>query len=121
MSSTEAEYISIWMGVKEVMWIRRLVQGLGILDGASEPTKMLVDNQASISLSHNSSVNRRTKHIDVRYHFTRQAIQDGVVRLEYCRTEDMVADMLTKALGRVKLQKFVCGSGLHECESASSN
>lgn len=48
MSSTEAEYISICTGVKELRWIRRLVQGVGIVDGVDDPTTMLVDNQTRV-------------------------------------------------------------------------
>lgn len=112
LSSTESEYISLCSGVKETIWIRRLVRGIGNVTRIDEPTVLLTDNQGGMKLASNASVNRRTKHIDVRFHFTRQAVQDGTVCLEYCPTEEMVADMLTKGLGRVKLEKFVEGCGL---------
>ena len=119
LSSAESEYIGLCLGVKETVWIRRLVSGLGLVDGVDAPTTVLLDNQASDRLAHNASINRRTKHIDVRYHYTRKAIEDKVVKLEYCPTEEMVADMLTKPLGRVKLQNFVASAGLTPSESAS--
>jgi hypothetical protein len=48
----------------------------------------------------------RTKHIDIRYHFIRQNIEDGYISLEYCPTEEMVADILTKALPAHKVSYF---------------
>lgn len=47
----------------------------------------------------------RTKHLDIRYHFIRQHVEDGIIRLEYIPTADMVADGLTKALARVKFER----------------
>jgi len=118
-SSAESEYISMCAGAKEVTWLRRLVSGLGVVPDMGKPTVMHVDNQAAMAMARNSSVNRRNKHIDVRYHFTRQAVQDGTLQLQYCPTDEMTADMLTKALGRVKLERFVRSSGLDEAEAAS--
>lgn len=112
LSSTESEYISMCSGVKETIWVRRLIIDIGSVPGMDEPTSLMTDNQGGIKLANNASVNRRTKHIDVRFHFTRQAIENGTVRLEYCPTEEMIADMLTKGLGRVKLERFVHRSGL---------
>ena len=120
MSSAESEYISMCAGAKETVWLRRLIAGLGVFDDVDKPTVVHVDNQAAIALAHNSAVNRRNKHIDVRYHFTRQCVEDGALELQYCPTDDMVADMLTKALGRVKLQRFVWSAGMRESESAAS-
>ena len=120
MSSAESEYISLCTGVKETVWLRRLLSGLEVLSDVDKPTVVHVDNQAAIALAHTNAVNRRNKHIDVRYHFTRQAVHDGIVQLQYCPTELMVADMLTKPLGRVKLVGFVEAAGMREAKAASS-
>ena len=118
LSSAESEYISMCNGARKTVWLRRLVSGMKIIDGMGDPTTMLVDNTAAKALSNSSAVNRRNKHIDVRFHYTRQVIEDGILKPRYCPTEDMVADMLTKPLGRVKLQKFRKEAGLHETECA---
>ena len=118
LSSAEAEYISMCNGCRETMWLRRLVDGLQVVPRMNGPTSMFVDNQGAISMAHTHAVNRRNKHIDVRYHFNRQAVEDGVVELKYCPTEDMIADMFTKALGRIKLEKFRLGAGLDVTKSA---
>jgi hypothetical protein len=119
MSSAESEYISMSTGAKETIWLRRLVDGLHVVPDTCQPTTMFVDNQAAIALGHNAAVNRRNKHIDVRYHFVRQAIEDKVLQIEYCPTEEMAADMLTKALGRVKLEHFQSAVGLSISQGAS--
>ena len=119
MSSAEAEYISLCSGIKEVIWLRRLWKGLEVVPGMSEPTIACVDNQAAMSIALNMSVNRRNKHIDVRYHFNREAVRSGIVRLKYCPSEEMVADMLTKGLRRTKLVKFIEMSGMRKTTAAS--
>ena len=104
LSSTEAEYISLCTGVKEAIWLRRLVSNLGIkLKVGHGPMLLLVDNQGAIDLAQNGSTNRRTKHIDVRYHFNREAVTKKIVQLKYCPSEKMAADILTKILGKVKM------------------
>ena len=120
MSSAESEYISMSNGCKETVWLRRLVKGMEVVPRMNEPTTMFSDNQAAMAMTQSYAVNRRNKHIEVRYHNTRRAVEDGVVELEYCPTEDMTADMMTKALGRVKLQKFRRAAGLQVSESATT-
>ena len=111
-SSAESEYISMCNGAKETVWLRRLVAGLQVVPGMTEATIAHVDNKAAIALGHSAAVNRRNKHIDVRFHYTRQVIDDGELEVQYCPTEEMLADLFTKALGRVKLQYFVRGLGM---------
>jgi hypothetical protein len=73
---------------------------------------ILADNQGSIKLAENDSTSKRTKHIDIRYHFTKNAILEGKITLKHCSTTEMVANMMTKALGKVKLDEFVELAGL---------
>jgi hypothetical protein len=120
LSSAESEYISMCNGARETVWLRRLLKGLGVVPDMEKPTMMLVDNQAAMALAQTASVNRRNKHIDVRFHYIRQAIEDGVLTPRYLPTDEMAADMLTKALGRVKLEKFRKEVGLNETESAET-
>ena len=120
MSSTESEYISLSSGVNETLWLRRLLRGLHVVADMDKPTNFFVENQAAMDISQNSAVNRRNKHINVRYHFSRQAIQDGEVSLTYFPIEEMIADMFTKPLGREKLDFFVKAAGLSKAESAQT-
>jgi hypothetical protein len=68
---------------------------------------ILADNQGSIREAENDSTSKAKKHIDVRYHFRTNAILEGEITLKYRSTSEMVADMMTKALGEVKLDEFV--------------
>jgi hypothetical protein len=113
LSSTESEYVGLSLAAKEAIWLRRLVGGIGISEIYNgEPVTILADNQGSIKLAENDSTSKRTKHIDIRYHFTKNAILDGEIALKYCSTTEMVADMMTKPLGKMKLEEFVKLAGL---------
>jgi hypothetical protein len=63
-----------------------------------EPTRIFEDNQGCIALSENPIFHKRTKHIDIRYHFIRERVASGEIELKYVATEHQLADLLTKAL-----------------------
>ncbi len=73
---------------------------------AARALPLLVDNQAALRMGQHSADTARAKHIDVTHHFLRQAVSREVVRLVYVNTDENVADLLTKALARVKFEKF---------------
>jgi hypothetical protein len=102
-SSTEAEYISLAMLVNKLRVARRIREWLVGTEGAYP---VYEDNQACIKMAEGDGVTKRAKHIDVRYHVTREAIQKGEITLEYISTEEQVADALTKNLGQVKFKKL---------------
>jgi hypothetical protein len=102
-SSTEAEYISLAMLVNRLRIARRIREWLIGVEGAY---LVYEDNQACIKTAEGDGVTKRAKHIDVRYHVTREAIERGEIILEYISTEDQVADALTKNLGQVKFNKL---------------
>jgi len=70
------------------------------------PPMIYGDNQGAIALSKNPVNHQRSKHIDVRYHFIRTEVNSGKVVVEYCPTADMVADVMTKSVTKVKLRNF---------------
>ena len=63
-----------------------------------QAVKIYEDNQRSIALDKNPEFHKRTKHIDIRYHFVREKVDDGQVLLEYCPTQEMLADLMTKTI-----------------------
>ena len=118
-SSCEAEYISLSTASKEAIWLRRLVCDIlrtapaaALTIKSKESTSLRSDNQGAIALAHNESINRRNKHIDIAYHFVRDAVKREEVRLEYVPTTNMVADILTKPLGRVLFERFCSSMGV---------
>ena len=67
---------------------------------------MLIDSRSAEELSRNPVYHERTKHIDTRYHFIRECVSDGVVELEHVSTDDQLADILTKPLGRIRFAEI---------------
>src|SRR5271168_2704740 len=110
LSTTESEYGAATYAAKEALWLRQLIlQLFGILLPA---TPLFCDNQSAIALAKEHQYHARTKHIDVRFHFIRWIIEDGKLRLIYCPTDEMVADVLTKALVSTKVKHFASELGL---------
>lgn len=66
-----------------------------------------VDNQGAIALAKNPVHHQRSKHIDIKYHFIRLQVQEGVVEFQYIPTEDNVADMFTKPISMKKMRYFM--------------
>lgn len=93
MSTTESEYVAAAQAVKELMWIGLLLKNLQI--GEIGQPNLLVDNQSAIRLIKNPEFHKRTKHIDIKYHFVRQKFSEGLFNLDYVRTELQLADILT--------------------------
>ena len=112
-STTEAEYVALGMAVQETIWLRRLLGDIGYQ--MCLPTVVYEDNNGAIDLSRNAKHHTRTKHIDITHHFTRERVQAGEVSVVPCPTDDMVADVMTKGLGRVKFQKFRDAMGVFGC------
>ena len=67
------------------------------------------DNQGAIALAKDNKFHSRTKHIDLQYHFIREAVDDGKINVNYIPTEENISDILTKALPKPKFQMFVEG------------
>jgi len=71
------------------------------------PITLHADNQSAISLSQNPEFHARTRHIDTAYHYQREKVENGVVKIVYIPTKNMIADGLTKPLTSAKFQQFV--------------
>jgi len=115
-STHDAEYVGLSIASKEVIWLRKLL--LALLPDYTEhkmpENALYCDNQGAITTANQATymVSGRSKHIDVRFHVIRDAAANGLIRLEYVRTEDMTADILTKALPRETFQRHVRGLGM---------
>ena len=103
-SSTEAEYVALSHATQEIIWLRRLFKDIG--EKQEQPSIMNEDNQGAIELSRNPRFHKRTKHIDVAYHFVREKVNDKSIKVSYCPTDQMLADIMTKSLPRQTFQKF---------------
>jgi len=88
----------------EAIWIRGLMSDLGYQQDM--PTRIHEDNHGAIKLSRNAYSHQRTKHVDVRYHFVRERTMSNEIELTACPTNDMAADMLTKAVTKEKMRRL---------------
>ena len=103
LSSCEAEYIAASEAACQAVWLDALIKELQL--EKSGKVKLLVDNKSAIDLAKHPASHGRSKHIETKFHFLREQVNNEKLKIEHCRTEDQLADILTKAL---KLERFRC-------------
>lgn len=112
LSSCEAEYIAATTAACQGVWLARL---LAELKGEeADAVTLNVDNQSAIQLSKNPVFHDRSKHIETRYHYIRECIEEDRVKIEFVSTNDQLADILTKSLGRDRFNELCTRIGLVE-------
>jgi hypothetical protein len=110
LSSTEAEYTAMAHAAREVIWLRNLFEELHLPQKL--PTILYGDNQSALAIAQNPQYHARSKHFDVKNHYIRDKIRDGLIKEIYCPTDDMIADLFTKPLPRPKHAKFTSELGM---------
>ena len=125
LSSVEAEYMAAAQAAREALWWQKLLRELGV---ARHPATVIhTDSQGSIALSKNPEHHARSKHIDIvmngcsllrhfvdrRHHFIREQVVANHISLQYVPTEDMLANVMTKPLGRDQHNKLIRRLGVH--------
>ncbi|BBG93443.1 hypothetical protein Prudu_001453 [Prunus dulcis] len=96
LSTAEAEYVSTAEATSQAKWLRFVLEDFG--EEQIEGTQILCDNTSAIAMARNPVHHQKTRHISRKFHFIREAIQAKEIELIYCKTEDQIADILTKAL-----------------------
>lgn len=97
-SSTEAEYKAIANTTAEILWIQNLLHEMGI--NLTLPPTLFCDNTGATYLCANPVFHSRMKHISLDYHFVRECVANGSLKVLHVSTRDQLADVLTKALPR---------------------
>lgn len=110
LSSTEAEYVAMAECCKELRWLVGLLKDIDIK--IIQPVQVFEDNQSCIKIIESEKVDQRSKHIDTKYNFIKDMAQEGEIKVQYCDTENMVADILTKPLSSIKIERFRKAMGL---------
>ena len=92
---------------QECLYLVQLLRGMDNDIDCVAPVTIFEDNQGAIALSKNPVSRQRCKHVDIKYHFVRSAVSDEKISIEYCPTTDMVADIFTKPVPRVTMERFM--------------
>ena len=111
LKTMEAKYIVPTEASKEMIWLQRFMEELG---KKQENNRLYCDSQSAIHLAKNSAFHSKTKHIQLRYHFIRSALEDGQLKMEKIHTSQNPVDMLTKGVTREKLSSCSVSVGLQE-------
>ncbi|KAK9690068.1 hypothetical protein RND81_09G102500, partial [Saponaria officinalis] len=109
LSTTEAEYIASAEACKEMLWLKNFLLELG---QKQERYILVCDSQSAIYLAKNPTYHSRSKHIDVRYHWIRDMLEDKKLQLDKVHTDDNWSDMMTKTISTKKFDDCCDGSGV---------
>ncbi|GJW87993.1 hypothetical protein Tco_0163333 [Tanacetum coccineum] len=109
ISSTEAEYIALSGCCAQVLWMRSQLTDYSF---GFNKIPMYCDNKSAIALCCNNVQHSRSKHIDIRFHFIKEQVENGVVELYFVNTEYKLADIFTKALGRERIEFIINKLGM---------
>ncbi|GKA12191.1 retrovirus-related pol polyprotein from transposon TNT 1-94 [Tanacetum coccineum] len=109
ISSTKAEYIALSVCCAQILWIRSQLTDYGI---GFNKIPMYCDNKSDIALCCNNVQHSRSKHIDIRFHFIKDQVENGVVELYFVNTEYQLADIFTKALCRERINFLIDKLGM---------
>lgn len=112
LSSAEAEFRGVAKGLCELLWLKKLLTELGLPPKSG--MQLFCDNKAAIQISHNPVQHDRTKHVEVDRHFIKQNLDDGVVSFPFVKSEDQLADILTKAVSSRLFHRFLVKLGIKD-------
>ena len=104
LSTCEAEYKTLSVAAKATLSIRQFLEEIGF--DQDKPVTIFNDNQAAIALSKQAYCSSSTRHMKIKFHFVREQVKDGAIKVTYLETARMVADIMTKALDRVLFERF---------------
>nr|GEU96468.1 integrase, catalytic region, zinc finger, CCHC-type, peptidase aspartic, catalytic [Tanacetum cinerariifolium] len=109
ISSTKAKYIALSGCCAQILWMRSKLTDYGL---GSNKIPMYCDNKSAIALCCNNVQHSRSKHINIKYHFIKEQVENGVIKLYFVNTEYQLADLFTKALGRDRIEFLINKLGM---------
>ncbi|CAI5730422.1 unnamed protein product [Peronospora destructor] len=117
LSTSEAEYIALSLTIQEGKWVHRLLCEMlaAAMDTSECELKIMEDNQSCIKMTKNPVNHGRAKHIDIKYHHIRDEVKRGQVKVEYCETSIMLADIMTKGLPGPRHKDLTTVLGILAC------
>jgi hypothetical protein len=107
LSSNKAEYITASKASRKAWWIHQILTDMDLVDKSDSCIPVHMDNKEAIDLITAISGTKRSKHIDIYFHFTRDIAEQGIILIRQIPTTDMVADGLTKPLATDAHTRFL--------------
>ena len=108
------EFIACHEAVGQVIWLKKFVPDLKVVDSIHRPLKMYCDNQPAVFYAHNNKSSNASKPIEIKFYVVKDRIQDRTISLEHISTKDMLADPLTNGLPPNVFKEHLAGMGLRE-------
>ena len=102
LTTAEAEYVAAASCCAQLLWIKQQLSDFGL---KIEQVPIFCDNTSAINIAKNPVQHKRTKHIDIRHHFLRDNVEKGLISMNFCTTEEQIAEIFTKALAREQFQR----------------
>ena len=102
LSTAEVEYVAAASCCAQLLWIKQQLSDFGL---KIEQVPIFCDNTSAINIAKNPVQHKRTKHIDIRHHFLRDNVEKGLISMNFCTTEEQIADIFTKALAREQFER----------------
>ena len=102
LSTAEAEYVAAALCCAQVLWIKQQLSDFGL---KIEQVPIFCDNTSAINIVKNLVQHKRTKHVDIRHHFLRDNVEKGQISMNFCTTEEQIADIFTMSLAREHFER----------------
>ncbi|CAM8889644.1 unnamed protein product [Rhodiola kirilowii] len=109
LSTAEAEYIAAAACCAQILWLRNQLSDFNL---HFEQVPIFCDNTSAISIAKNPVQHGKSKHIEIKHHFLRDCVEKELVTINFCRSEDQVADIFTKSLHKDAFEKLWMELGL---------
>ena len=109
-SSAEAEFRAMAQGVCELLWLKGLLEDLGV--SVHLPMMLFCDNKAAISIAHNPIQHDRTKHVEIDRHFIKEKLESGLICMPFVQSGDQLADVFTKGIGSKSFHPILVKLGM---------
>lgn len=108
----ESEFVALDAAGKEAEWLRNLIYEIPLWQKPISPISIKCDSEATLAKAYSQVYNGKSRHLGVRHSMVRELIMRGVISVEYVRTQQNLADHLTKGLSRDLVRGSAVGSGL---------
>lgn len=110
LSTAEVEYVSASEATAQAIWLRFVLDDFGEMQ--ADATPLFCDNMSAISMAKNPVFHQKTRHINRRYHFIRESMNEGLINMKFCPSEEQLADIFTKALPKERFNQLRLNLGV---------